>query len=1141
MTIRSLVDRERRHVRRSELLTGALTALAICLLVLSLGAAMLGRARWLSLPRGMPLVVWVLVTVVVVAAALRTRRKLLVRTPQHVAHTIEQEQGIRRGALVGVLELEGRGALVGLAAEGVRRSLPEAKPLAPALRRTSSRRTIAGAGAMAAALLVLVSATPVFGDGLRAMLRPIDAWTGKLLSAPVVEGAPQDLLRGSPLKLTIRAPGRRVVYLSTRQTGEAWNVDTLNVDPATGAAVWSTDVLRGDLRLVASDGRASSDSITVRAADRPFVGAVLLHARYPRYLGRADESLPLGEILHLPRGTSLTVTGRSSISLTDVALLTATGERVNFTTNGQSFAGVFMPEHSGDWKWSAKGNTGLVPDVPEALSIDIVQDSAPRVIIAEPTADTILVGTDAVELAVKATDDHGIGSIALRMVRSQSRDAAPIVRPVAGPVGTSWAGAVMVPLDSLRLAPGDAMRVQIEAVDQSPWAQRGVSRELVLRRATSEEQRTAARAMGDSAVKQAQDAAKAERSLAQRTDEAARAQGRQAGSKEATNPSANGSQQQKASMNFENAQKARNLAQDQRAMADRVEKLRQATKQLEQQLKAAGALDSSLARQLAEAQALLKQAMTPEMMAQMQKLESAAQQMNGEQSRDALRDLSQMQQRMREQLERSAEMLKRAAHEGSMQTLGDEAKELAQKERALADSGAADPAKSKQSANEAKDLADRAERLRNAMKDLKERLAKDKAEAGASKTDEASQHASKSEQQMEDAAKALANMEQQQQNGSPQQQQQQPQSGSPQQNGPQSQKGSPDQKGSPQQNGKGDGRQQAKDAAAEMDRAAKSMQDARNDQVKEWKQELTSELDRSVQEMMQLAREERSLEQKVREGQSQEDKRSQQSAVEQGVDKANERMQGEGKKSALFSPRSQRAMQDAKQKVQQATEKMTQPNGNQQQQASSLSDAAESLTKAAASLARDREKANNASSASGFSEMLKEMQQMAQKQGQINGQSQSLLSMPNGMNSQQGQSLARQLARQQRQVADQLDDAGDGPGGDRAAQLAAEARQLAETLDNGRLDPGTVARQQQLFRRLLDAGKSLEKEERDDTGKREAKSATGSDAFAPGAKVDARAAIKFRPPTWQELRGLSADERRAILDYFTRLNSGSTP
>ena len=59
-----------------------------------------------------------------------------------------------------------------------------------------------------------------------------------------------------------------------------------------------------------------------------------------------------------------------------------------------------------------------------------------------------------------------------------------------------------------------------------------------------------------------------------------------------------------------------------------------------------------------------------------------------------------------------------------------------------------------------------------------------------------------------------------------------------------------------------------------MDKAAKSMDDARSEQVKEWKQELTSELDQSVQEMMQLAREERALEQKARNGASPEDRRS---------------------------------------------------------------------------------------------------------------------------------------------------------------------------------------------------------------------------------------------------------------------------
>jgi hypothetical protein len=152
-----------------------------------------------------------------------------------------------------------------------------------------------------------------------------------------------------------------------------------------------------------------------------------------------------------------------------------------------------------------------------------------------------------------------------------------------------------------------------------------------------------------------------------------------------------------------------------------------------------------------------------------------------------------------------------------------------------------------------------------------------------------------------------------------------------------------------------------------------------------------------------------------------------------------------------------------------------------------------------------------------------------------------MMAMPGGPGAGQGQSLARQLARQQRNIADQLEEVGDAAGGDRAAQLAREARQLAEALDNGRLDAGTLARQQQLFRRLLDAGRSLEKEERDDSGKREATSAKGDEVFTPTDKVDAKAAIKFQPPTWQELRGLSPDERRAILDYFTRINSAPAP
>ena len=287
-----------------------------------------------------------------------------------------------------------------------------------------------------------------------------------------------------------------------------------------------------------------------------------------------------------------------------------------------------------------------------------------------------------------------------------------------------------------------------------------------------------------------------------------------------------------------------------------------------------------------------------------------------------------------------------------------------------------------------------------------------------------------------------------------------------------------------------------------------------------------------------MAREESAMEQKARSGNAKaEEMRGQQSAVKQGVDEAAQRLQKTGQKSSLLSGRSQRAMSEAQQKVGQAMQQMSDQRASSQA-AGALGDAAESLNRAAASLARDREKVNSASSASGFSEMLQQLQEMAKKQGSINAQAQGLLPMPGGQMSGEMQATSRALARQQRSLAQQLDEMGEGTGGDRAAQLAKEARQLAEALEGGRVDGTTLARQQQLFRRLLDAGRSLEKEEREDTNKREAKSATGTETFNPeNPNATGKNATKFKEPNWNDLRGLSADERRAILDYFKRINA----
>jgi hypothetical protein len=382
----------------------------------------------------------------------------------------------------------------------------------------------------------------------------------------------------------------------------------------------------------------------------------------------------------------------------------------------------------------------------------------------------------------------------------------------------------------------------------------------------------------------------------------------------------------------------------------------------------------------------------------------------------------------------------------------------------------------------------------------------------------------------------------QQQNGQ-QQPNGQPQSG--QQSNPQNGQQNQQQNGQQgQQNGqKGGGlSQNAQEAASQMERASDAMKQARAAQVGEWKSELTNALDQAVQDMLQMARQEQSLEQQARSGQSKpEDLRGAQSAVKQGLDNAAQRLQQEGQKSSLLSGRSERSVAEAQQKVGEALQSTGDARGSQQT-ASSLGEASDALNRAAASLARDREKANSSTSATGFADMMQQLQDMAKKQGSINAQAQGLLPGLGQPMSTGNQATARALAREQRQVAQQLDELGESVGGDRAAQLAKEAKTLADALDGGRLDAATVARQQQLFRRLLDAGRSLEKEDREDTGKRQATSAKPGNEFQPqNANATGKAAVKFREPTWEELRGLTADERRAILEYFKRINAGNPP
>jgi hypothetical protein len=1188
MTVLELVDRERARQRRMHIIAGLALAVGATCLVLALGASALGGSRWMSLPRPLPFLIWLLVLGADVAVVWWTLRRLARRTTrQHVAATIEREQSLRAGQLRGALEVADSGALGRRAVDRLSEKLTPAGPrLAPVEQRLLQRGLVQAAIGAAVAIGALLFVVPVFNDGLLAILRPVDAWHGTLLPRIAFRDLPPAILRGESMRLQITAPQRGTVTLTQRVPGEAWVSQTVSVD-RNGVGSVEVGPLRGDLTIVANDGRSTSDTAVVKVTDRPFVGAVSMRATYPAYLGRTAEGLPVGEPARVPQGTSIEISGRASTSLRSVRLGNG-ADSVALGVNDHSFAGRFTPTKTSKYAWVALGASGPIADVPLPLELEVVPDSAPRVELVSPATDTIVAGEDKIPLRASVSDDHGISRVEVLSWKQGATGGAQaaVVQRLVDDASAIWDGTAVLDLGPRALKPGDALHVKIVAVDNSPWAQRGESRELLLKIPTMEERRSIARDALDSAVSQVRSTAAAEKSLEQRTSDAARDRS-QRGPEAQSNASGNGDK--KSSMSYDAAEKAKAVAKDQRALTEEVKKLQNTAQQLEQQLKQAGALDSALQRQLQEAQSMLRDALTPELLAQMQKLENSTQQLSKDQAQQSLKELQAMQERLREQLEKSAEMLKRAAMEGAMQTLKDEAKEIADKNRALADS-MKNQSQTNAQKGEAKQLADRSQRFSDEAKKLQDRLEKDKADAGASGAKEAKQRGDAAEDAMRRAAgqndkqqdasakpqtgeskagdpkagdpkagdpkagdpktgdrKSGQPQSGQQQTG--QQQQNQPgsqgqksQSGQS-QSGQQNQAGDKSAQGQKSQSGQqGGAEQNARDAASQMDKASDAMKDARDSQVNEWKSELTSALDQAIQETLQMARQEQQLEQKARAGQSKpEEMRGEQSAIKQGLDNATQKLQQEGQKTSLLSGRSQRSMTEAQQKVSDAMQ-ATAEQRNGQQAASALGEAADALNRAAASLARDREKANSSSSATGFSEMMQQLQEMAKKQGSINAQAQGLLpGMGQPMSSQQ-QATSRALAREQRQVAQQLDEVGEAVGGDRAAQLAKEAKAVAEALEGGRLDATTLARQQQLFRKLLDAGRSLEKEEREDNDKRQATSAKGGNELKPdNSSATGKAASKFREPSWDELRGLSADERRAILEYFKRINAANPP
>jgi hypothetical protein len=1008
-------------------------------------------------------------------------------SPEWLAGRLEA-MGFRLGALSGHLEPAASGTSPALLEAADQQQAGELAAKAPdligLLRRPYVRRAVQAGVTLVAGTVLLMSARP--NHGRPALLwRPREAWSATI--APLTISLDRDEVgRGERVSVALLARGREHAILWVRAPGEAWRGQGVSLD-SVGRATLSLGPLETDLFLRLTSGGRSSDTLQVRVSIPAFLGSLSVTARYPRYLGLEDEPIPTrGDTVVVPEGTRLETEGEATTGLASASWKSVAG-RTPLTVDGARFRGTFTPRGTRIWELALETATGQ-PLVGDTVRIPVltVPDSAPRVDVPLPGADTMAPLTLRVPLVIDAQDDHGLTRIVVesrRISRLGFEDPAR-VETVALPEGARDRAILPYQLDLNQrgLLPGDTIRFFVRVSDNAPVAQVTKSKEFVLRLPTLSEVREAARDASSTVGRQLDSIAQASRKLERQTEDLS--QERPRGAKDP-----NGTTDE--SLSFENAKRAENIAASQQELLKQSEQVKEALEALRQSAEAAGLNDPAWQQRLQQIQAQLERALTPELRQRLAELQQALKDLDPERTREALERLAEAQQQLREALERSQELFKRAAIEGDMANLTAEAKDLATQQKQWNQQVPA--LDSTRASREEQALAGRADSLGAALERLSQELAAENAQRQAA-LQQSADRAQKAGQQMQQAGKSAGQGQKQQ------------------------------------------AKQQGEQASEQLQPLGDELTEQRQQMQQEWRNEVVEALDRVLGDASRLAERQLDVADKLKGGDASPQIRAEQGAIEEGVERLLEQVKDIGGKNALVSQQSSVALAASRDNMRRAREALSNAAPNSREATRRSEDAVDALNAAAYTLLRSRGAVEGAGSGSGLQEAMEQMAQMAQQQGQLGQQSGGMLPQM-GQGAGQLQEQLRALGARQRALAERLERmraGGQIPG---AAEMAQEAKELARTLEAGRLDRQTVERQEKLFRRMLDAGRTLQGEEKDEKQERQSTTAKDDSVHLPPAlRSRLQDDAGFRIPSWEELQQLTPAERRQVVEYFRRLS-----
>jgi len=1036
-----------------------------------------------------------------------------------LSRAMEGAAALREGEVRGPLELvrdlpPGVSSSLALRAadralEGLRdRRDPE---LSGDLGRTVGLWTRRGWGALLGSTLLLVTLTALAptrtAQAWAGLSAPLTVWMGPDLPALGVEPGDVEVMRGTEVEIMIDAEGRRAVDLMWQAVGDIARTERLEVSDGRASYVLPAVTASTEYAVRGDAGRASP-RYRITPVDPLFVSDLSIGLEFPPHTGLASEEYRgAAPNLRIPTGTRVTFEGRANRPLASVELADSAGVRATrLAVDGGDFDGTWTPTASGRYAWRFRDASGDEPEItPEPLALVLVADAAPFLEILAPGVDTVLAPNLRQPLSIEVADDYGLEALELVAYRvtALGERLEPVVQRVA--LGGTRAASLrpVLELDSWGLMPGDQVRYLARAVDNAPGGQRTETREYVLSMPSANElRRNVEQALEDTAERLAE---MAEQAAAQaegnRQEARERAMGRQGSRPEA------GGAPSGAEQGFEERAELQRALEEQERMSTALDSLRSELQNLERRAADAGQADPELRAQMRELQSLLEEVNGEDLQESVRQFSEALERGDTQQAERSLDELAAEQEALRDRLQESLERFRRAAVEQDFRATRTEAEELARQERALADAIREDGG-GEARAEQQEELAARADGLEAGLERLEERLRELGEEAAAEGVREAASRTDEARSAMREAGRRAAQGDAQ------------------------------------------DAADQAEGASETLDQAAQELTQAQQDMAQQRMEQVQRALEQTADDALSLARRQTELRAGMR--QANQDRLAQMRADEasllRGVENMAENLrlatEGQAPGAREMSAQMGRTMASLERTIAAMDRPRSlggSPFAEAERVVGDLNRLALMAMEGAEQMGQDGPGQQGEQGQQGQQQMQQALEELAQQQGDLVNQAGQIMPMQLGE-----QAMAEQLQRMsdgQQSVSDQLGDLSSQPASESALgdldQLAMEAAELAEMLAEGRLDPETSRRQERLFHRLLDAGRSLERDEFSDERESEAPGTFERGTVLPLGEGQ-MGVMLFEMPDAEQLSALSPGVRRLILDYFDRLNRGPT-